>query len=97
MVASKIVLYAMCICFGVAAVCFLFLIALTFVYGDVKTITTDPNHPGLEKGWGRYMDEASYQRYRNTIGPVHYVCWLSGVLGIALYLVYSFLESKSVG
>jgi hypothetical protein len=73
------------ICFGIAALLFVVLIILTLIYGDPKSITTDPSDPLLAQGLARYMDGVAYKKYVTVCTAVGYLCLLSTLIAFTLY------------
>ena len=95
--ADKLVLFLLCVCYGIVALYLIGLVVCDIIYGDPKNITTNPEDPRLETGSAHYMDELSYQRYRSIVGPIHYTGWLSGVISFVFLCLYAFLKKNHTG
>jgi len=70
------------ICIAVALGCWLVLMLLTFFFGDLKQITTDPTDPFIQKGTAKYMSETAFRTYVTvwtTLGLVGVVSFLVGL------------------
>jgi hypothetical protein len=69
----------------ITALCFFLQLARTFKYGVPASIVTDPNDPKIEDGY-RYMPIESYDKFYHTYRLINLIAFLSGIIGIALYL-----------
>ena len=69
---------------GTALISFITLSVMAYVIGDPKSITTDINAPGIEEGDRIYLEPSKYELYRKTISIIHPICFICGILGMAL-------------
>lgn len=76
----------------VAVICLICVFTMYLVWGDLKNITTDPDDPGVAKGILRYMEETAYDRYRGIHGAFLGTGFITGILGIILYLLWKYRQ-----
>ena len=72
------------ICIGVAAICFLTLVILAFIYGDIKTISTDPSDPLVLKGLRNYMEKSAFEKYHSATHTISVVGFWNAVIAVIL-------------
>jgi hypothetical protein len=72
------------ICIGVAAICFLTLVILAFIYGDLKSISTDPSDPLVLEGVRNYMEESAFEKYHSATRTISAVGLLNAAIAVIL-------------
>ena len=82
------------ICLGIAALCLLFLLVLTLIYGDIKSISTDPSDPLVANGTLRYMEESAFNKYYRVSKLIAGIAFISGIIGVVLYLKSKYYPSS---
>jgi hypothetical protein len=71
---------------GIAAVCLLLTYTIWIVYGEPKTITTDPDYPLGEGGVTNYLTQEEFDSYEFWWGLFSKVGFFSGLTGVLLCL-----------
>jgi hypothetical protein len=90
---QKVWLIIMYSAVGIAAICLLILFIVDLIYGDPKTITTDPHNPYIGQG-AHYMNEATHDKLWNVIGIVHHIGWVAGIIFIILGIVRMIKQAR---
>jgi hypothetical protein len=67
---------------GVALICMLTLVILAFIYGDLKSISTDPSDPLVLNGTLNYMEKSAREKYRSATHTISAVGFLNAGLFI---------------
>ena len=70
--------------FGFAVLCFLVLIVLTIVYGDIRSYELDVKH-NIMRGESRDMDRDTFDRYRLIRKTILGVFCFNAIAGTILY------------
>ena len=68
---------------GLALICMLTLVILAFIYGDLKSISTDPSDPLVLKGVINYMEKSAFEKYHSTTHTISAV----GLLKAGIYVI----------
>jgi len=71
---------------AISALCFVLIIGIWLLYGEPKTITTDPDYPLGTRGITHYMPQEKYERYDFWWGLFAKVCFIGGLTGAILCL-----------
>jgi hypothetical protein len=71
---------------AISALCFVLTLIIWFLYGEPKTITTDPEYPLETGGITHYMPREKYNRYDFWWGLFAKICFISGLAGGLLCL-----------
>jgi hypothetical protein len=72
----------------IGILCITILTTLTIIHGGyIGAMTTDPNHPGIEKGDYNYMTEEAYEKYRVVTRTIQAIGFISALTGIILYQI----------
>lgn len=71
--------------FGFAVLCFMVLIVLVIVYGDVGSYEIDPDNPNIMRGHKHDMHKDTFARYYLISKTIAGICGLSSIVGVILY------------
>lgn len=73
---------------GLAALCFLVLIVLVILHGDVGSYEPDPENPDIMRGDKHDMDRATFDRYHLISKTIAGICFLNIITGMIVYLLW---------
>jgi hypothetical protein len=82
----KIVLTRGYFLIAISILCFVLIMGIWLLYGEPKTITTEPNYPLGTGGVTRYMPLEKYERYDFWWGLFAKIGFISGLTGAILCL-----------
>lgn len=72
---------------GIAGICLLVLTIIVCIFGDTGSISTDPTDPGVLNGTLNYMEKGAFAKYYIVYKSILGIGFVSGILGIILYLL----------
>ena len=92
---EKILFWGILVFFSLFLICFLTLTIITIIHGDLKTITSDPTDPILEKEYGRYMEKEKYDQHLSVFGKIHLASVSCLLITFALYGLQWYIMKRS--
>ncbi len=71
---------------GIGAISFITISIMAYVIGDPKSITSDKNAIGVQKGYMTYIEKPKYDLYMKTVQIIHAIGFICTALGTVIYL-----------
>jgi len=74
--------------FGLVALCWIIIIMLVIVYGDVGSYKVDPNNPNVMRNDRHEMQKDTFDRYYLISKTLVTICFLGGIIAVILYGIW---------
>lgn len=74
--------------FGLVALCWIIIIILVIVYGDVGSYKVDPDNPNIMRNDKYEMQKDTFDKYYLISKTLITICFLGGIIAVILFGIW---------